>query len=301
VLEKAASERDRFREQARILGEQKAEWLCSRCDVIHLWRDGDRFTAACPDCGSPMVPTSISRRQLDEAMARADAAETSSGEAAAKVAEIHRTVVDGFLAEYGTSTLASFKVALDLAWSVRKILDGSGLAAREAIAAAERERLLDLLATRFKVVMVYPGNGYPADAVPWAALLGVLQSGLAAGAGEVPGEPEEAAAAAPSWQAAAAAERERILATLAALKVTLPRPGWGFKQASNIDVVPWEAVVKVLGSDGTESADAGALARVRTLAEIWSALPPETGAALTLRSAGAQLRAALRGEVPDAT
>lgn len=258
VLEKAVSERDAFREQARILGEQKAEWACERCNAIHPWRDGDRFTAACPGCGSPMVPTSVSRRMLDEATARADAAEASSREAEAKFGLIHKVVVDGFLGEYGTSTLAKFKAAIDLAWSVRKILDGSGVAARESVAEAERERLLDLVATRFKVVMTYD-NGYRADAVPWAALLDVLSGRLTARFEEMPGEPGETAEPPAAWQTAALAERERILAALAALKVTFTRPGWGFKAASNIDVVPWDAVVRLLAriEGGGQEGDPG--------------------------------------------
>lgn len=75
ALAEAADARDRFREQARILGEGKAEWLCEACEVIHPWRDGDRFTAACPVCGWPMVPTSVSVRALQEARERAEAAE----------------------------------------------------------------------------------------------------------------------------------------------------------------------------------------------------------------------------------
>ncbi len=65
TLAEAAADRDRFREQARIVGEDKAEWLCEACEVIHPWRDGDRFTAACPDCGWPMTPTRPSLRSAD--------------------------------------------------------------------------------------------------------------------------------------------------------------------------------------------------------------------------------------------
>jgi len=146
-------------------------------------------------------------------------------EAEARLAEIHRTVVDGFLAEYGTSTLPVSTPAVNLARSVRKILDGSGVRAREAVAAAEKER---------------------------------------------------------------------ICGVLAALKVTLTRPGWGFKQASNMDVVPWEAVVKALGSDGTAAGDA--LARARKLGKTWAGLPPEGGASSVLREAGRVLLERIDGE-----
>lgn len=215
-------------------------------------------------------------------------------QAQAKLAEIHRSVVDGFLAEYGTSTLPVFTPAINLAWSVRKILDGSGVRAREAVAEAERERLLDLIATRFKVVMAYPGNGHLADAVPWAALLDVLQGAPTAGFEGVPAEAEEAAEPVPAWQAAAAAERERIYAALAVLKVTLTRPGWGPRRPENTVVVPWEAVVKVLGSDGAETGDA--LARARKLGETWATLPAEGGASSVLRDAGRVLLERIDGD-----
>ena len=87
ALTDAADARDRFREQARILGEAQAEWLCEACECIHPWRDGDRFTADCPECGYPMVPTSMSARALQEARGRAEAAE---GKLAALAAEWHR-------------------------------------------------------------------------------------------------------------------------------------------------------------------------------------------------------------------
>jgi hypothetical protein len=220
----------------------------------------------------------------------------AAGSAEGKLAGIHRAVVDGFLAEYGTSTLASFKAAQELAWSVRKILDGSGLAAREAIAEAERERLLDLIAARLKVVMAWPGSGCLADAVPWAALQDVLRGLPSAGLEEEAAGPGEAAEAAPSWQAAAEAERERICGILAALKVTLTRPGWGFRAPVNMDVVPWEALVKALGSDGTADGDAGTLARVRKLGETWAGLPAEGGASPVLREAGRVLLERIDGD-----
>lgn len=49
-----------------------------------------------------------------------------------------------------------------------------------AVAKAERERIRDLVAERFKTVLVQPDNGYPVDAVPWSALAGLLTSGLKA-------------------------------------------------------------------------------------------------------------------------
>lgn len=238
-----------------------------------------------------MPDEAITEAELAAAARRAEAAE-------AKLAEIHRTVVDGFLAQYGTSTLPVFTPAVNLARSVRKILAGSGVAAREAVAEAERERLLDLIATRFKVVMAYPDNGYLADAVPWAALLDVLQGAQTAGFGEA-GEPEDAAEPVLAWQAATEAERERLLGVLSALKVTLTRPGWGFKQASNFDVVPWEALVKVLGGEEPPAADGGALARVRKLGETWAGLP--IGTTVTLREAGRVLLERIDGEGSDAT
>jgi Zn finger protein HypA/HybF involved in hydrogenase expression len=78
--EQAEAERAGFREQARILGEEKAEWLCEACEVIHPWRDGDRFTATCPVCGSPMMPTSMSLRSRQVLARRADAAEAALAE-----------------------------------------------------------------------------------------------------------------------------------------------------------------------------------------------------------------------------
>ncbi len=181
----------------------------------------------------------------------------AAGTAEGKLAGIHATVVDGFLGEYGTSTLASFKTAIDLAWSVRKILDGSGLAAREAIAKAERERLLDLIGARFKTVMACPGNGELQEAVLWAPLEDILRGLQTTGSMGVPGEPEEAAEPVPAWQAAADAERERIRAALAVCKVTWIRPGRGFKAAVNLDVVPWEAVAKALGRIDGEGEESG--------------------------------------------
>lgn len=50
---------------------------------------------------------------------------------------------------------------------------------------AERERITEL-AGKCKTVLVQPGNGYPVDAVPFAALLDVLAAG-ALGTQEVPG------------------------------------------------------------------------------------------------------------------
>ena len=91
ALTEAADERDRFREQARILGEQKAEWLCEACSVIHPWRDGDRFTADCPECGWPMTPTSISVRALQEAREHAEAAEAKLAAIADRCAAEHGT------------------------------------------------------------------------------------------------------------------------------------------------------------------------------------------------------------------
>jgi hypothetical protein len=93
----AAAGRERFREQARILGEQKTKWLCEACDCIHPWRDGDRFTADCPECGWPMVPTSESLRALMEARSRAVAAE-------ARLAALR-----GLCDEYGWMSHASWK------------------------------------------------------------------------------------------------------------------------------------------------------------------------------------------------
>jgi len=88
IRAEAESERDRFREQARILGAERSEWACDRCDVIHPWRDGDRFTAACPDCDGPMLPTSLSSRLLAGARTRAGTAE-------AKLAEVRAVLLEG--------------------------------------------------------------------------------------------------------------------------------------------------------------------------------------------------------------
>lgn len=229
----------------------------------------------------------VAAAQLEQAVRRAEAAE-------ARLAEIHQAVVDGFLAEYGTSTLATFKVAIDLAWSVRKILAGSGLAAREAVAEAERERLLAELASRkvavYSDAAVTKPPGY-VGMVPWAALVDLLAGLPTVGFEEVPGGPGDAPEPL-GEQAAVTAERERICAALAARKETLTRPGWGLRRPANVDVVPWEAVAEVLGGGGTAAAgDDGALARVRQLAKCWAGLPPETAASQTLRHAGAQLLA----------
>ena len=121
---------------------------------------------------------------------RADVAEVKLKAAEGRLAEIHRTVVEGFLAEYGTSTLPAFAVAAGLARSVRKILTGKGLAAGERIAEDERERLLAELAGR-KVTLAQPGFGRGAaesvDAVPWPVLEDILRGLPTAGCEEVRG------------------------------------------------------------------------------------------------------------------
>jgi len=50
-------------------------------------------------------------------------------------------------------------------------------AAAPHITAAERGRLRMVIGESFKTVLVWPGNGYLVDAVPWASLLGVLGPG----------------------------------------------------------------------------------------------------------------------------
>lgn len=42
-----------------------AEWLCPWCNAIHPHHPGDRFTAPCPECGSPMAPTSQNLREIE--------------------------------------------------------------------------------------------------------------------------------------------------------------------------------------------------------------------------------------------
>lgn len=273
--------------------------LAAAFDDVYLGQNGGRNGVYIRD------PEAFAGLLFERALRDRDRTPDSGAEA--QLAAIYQTVVDEFLGMFGTSTLASFAPAIKLAWSVRKILGGSGVAAREAIAEAERERLLELIATRFKVVMTYD-NGYRADAVPWASLLDVLRGLPSVGLEEVPdgagqeqalaemaaaaAEPEHLAPAGdpreilgraahamyylwwneqpqpkvpfwswdrinPEWRdlmmrigaAVAGAEQDRIFAALAALKVTFTRPGFGFKTPVNVDVVPWEAVVKMLGGE----------------------------------------------------
>lgn len=158
--------------------------LAAAFDDVYLAQNGGRHGVYIRD------PEAFAGLLFERALRDRDRTPDSGAEA--QLAEIHQAVVDGFLGKYGTSTLATLKVAIDLAWSVRKILDGPGVAAREAVAGAERARLKELIASRFKVVMTCD-NGYRADAVPWAALLDVLNGLPSAGLEGVPGEPGEAA------------------------------------------------------------------------------------------------------------
>jgi len=137
-----------------------AEWLCERCKAIHPWHEGDRFTVPCPDCETPMTPTSPLLRDLQAARAenaelRAKVARSESGitwgtsclpcsavldsciaetfrregaegklaEAVLMLGEIRETVTN-FLGQYGASKIPMFKVGQDLANSVLTILNG---------------------------------------------------------------------------------------------------------------------------------------------------------------------------------
>lgn len=119
-----------------------------------------------------------------------------------------------------------------------------------------------------------------------------------------PASPAVMEVAAPAIEEARAAERDRIRAALAARKITLTRPGWGFRAAQNTGMVPWEAVAEVLGDGGVAAADSEALARVRHLGKCWAALPPGGGAGLpppdstaaVLREAGAELLRRIAGD-----
>jgi hypothetical protein len=105
------------------------------------------FTMACEWLAGDLKPPADVIVTLVQAVQRliTDHGGPPRADAEAKLAEIHASVIDGFLGTYGHSTLASFKVAVDLANSVRKILDGSGVASRERVlaeaVAAERERI----------------------------------------------------------------------------------------------------------------------------------------------------------------
>lgn len=98
-------------------------------------------------------------------------------DAEAKLAAVQR-VIDDFLRRYGASTLPVFRGAVNhVADPVRSVLKGSGVAAREQVAAAERERLLGELAGR-KVTLSRPGFGLGLseefDVVLWPALADLL-------------------------------------------------------------------------------------------------------------------------------
>src|ERR1700722_15602026 len=47
-----------------------SEGLCHRCSTIHPHKTGDFLTAPCPDCGSPMTPTSANVREIERLRAR---------------------------------------------------------------------------------------------------------------------------------------------------------------------------------------------------------------------------------------
>jgi hypothetical protein len=139
------AERDAFRDQARILGAQKTEWLCEPCKTIHPWRDGDRFTAACPCCGTLMVPTSVSARALQQAEAR--------------LAEVRDTVA-GFLAHHGNASIASLRFAQDLAHGILQVCDkntGTGDAEAVSVLAADRAAVIDAL----KYTITHAGGEAP--------------------------------------------------------------------------------------------------------------------------------------------
>jgi len=81
--------------------------------------------------------TALERQMAADAVAlskehadRADAAEARLAVAEARLAEVRQTV-DSFLGHYGNTSLASFKVAQDLAEGIRQVLDRDKISSEE--------------------------------------------------------------------------------------------------------------------------------------------------------------------------
>lgn len=127
------------------LGAARAEWLCEPCKTVHPWQSGDFILVPCPDCETPMTPTSPALRDLQQARAE--------------------------LAELRAEN-ASLSGSVELKHTAPYI--------REAAATAERDRIR-AAAEGLRVIFWRPGNGpgreEALEVVPLADLLGILAKG----------------------------------------------------------------------------------------------------------------------------